>query len=244
MSRLAASVPDASSLLCEQCGYVLDGLPVDSRCPECGSFIRDSLPEHRHLSAWESAGRPIEKLAAFFTTTGLVLLRPAHFFRHLSARASSTSARSFAFIHWLLAAAIIGRAASIHGEWLLDYRDYGVLRGGLLTAGALLLMWVTTRLAARLTHWEASYRGLRLPMPVVLRALYFHSAHYLPVALVVLGTVVGFHYTFDHFPFDITGLYWFLKMYHYVLCGEVVVGAVYLFQTYWIGMRNMMYANG
>jgi len=24
---------------------------------------------------------------------------------------------------------------------------------------------------------------------------------------------------------------------------EVIVGAVYLFQTYWIGMRNMMYAN-
>ena len=26
-------------------------------------------------------------------------------------------------------------------------------------------------------------------------------------------------------------------------CGEVVLGAVYLFQTYWIGMRNIMYAN-
>ena len=31
--------------------------------------------------------------------------------------------------------------------------------------------------------------------------------------------------------------------YLYVLAGEVVVTAIYLFQTYWIGMRNMMYAN-
>ena len=31
--------------------------------------------------------------------------------------------------------------------------------------------------------------------------------------------------------------------YLYALCGEVVVGALYLFRTYWIGMRNMMYAN-
>jgi hypothetical protein len=31
--------------------------------------------------------------------------------------------------------------------------------------------------------------------------------------------------------------------YLYVICGEVIVGALYLFWTYWIGMRNMMYAN-
>jgi hypothetical protein len=31
--------------------------------------------------------------------------------------------------------------------------------------------------------------------------------------------------------------------YLYILCAEVILGAVYLFQTYWIGMRNMMYAN-
>jgi hypothetical protein len=32
-------------------------------------------------------------------------------------------------------------------------------------------------------------------------------------------------------------------IYLYVLCGEVVLGAFYLFKTYWIGMRNIMYAN-
>ena len=31
--------------------------------------------------------------------------------------------------------------------------------------------------------------------------------------------------------------------YLYVLCGEVIVAAFYLFETYWIAMRNMMYAN-
>ena len=28
-----------------------------------------------------------------------------------------------------------------------------------------------------------------------------------------------------------------------VLCVEVIAAAVYLFITYWIGMKNMMYAN-
>jgi hypothetical protein len=31
--------------------------------------------------------------------------------------------------------------------------------------------------------------------------------------------------------------------YLYVLCGLVIVSAIYLFDTYWIGMRNLMYAN-
>jgi len=32
--------------------------------------------------------------------------------------------------------------------------------------------------------------------------------------------------------------------YLYVLCGEVILAAGYLFMTYWTGMRNLMYANG
>ena len=31
--------------------------------------------------------------------------------------------------------------------------------------------------------------------------------------------------------------------YLYVLCAEVIVAAAYLFHTYWVGMRNIMYAN-
>ena len=31
--------------------------------------------------------------------------------------------------------------------------------------------------------------------------------------------------------------------YLYVLSAEVVIAAIYLFKTYWIAMRNMMYAN-
>ena len=31
--------------------------------------------------------------------------------------------------------------------------------------------------------------------------------------------------------------------YLYVLCAEVILGAAYLFHTYWIAMRHMLYAN-
>ena len=32
-------------------------------------------------------------------------------------------------------------------------------------------------------------------------------------------------------------------VYLYTLSGEVVLAAAYLFKTYWVAMRNMMYAN-
>jgi len=99
---------------------------------------------------------------------------------------------------------------------------------------------VTTALAARLTAWEAAYRGLRLPHPVVQRALHFHSAHYLPVALFVFLTVWG-HQVLIHIHPNLDP---FGTRYLYTLCAEVILAAAYLFATYWTGMRNLMYANG
>lgn len=41
-----AGVTDAT-LLCEQCGYVLEGLDEGGACPECGQKIAESLPSNR-----------------------------------------------------------------------------------------------------------------------------------------------------------------------------------------------------
>ena len=95
---------------------------------------------------------------------------------------------------------------------------------------------VTIRLAARLTAWEAAYRGFRLPHTVVLRALYYHSADILPVALTVFVTCAGYNYLLNHLlpnPVNYTSE----PAYLYTLCGEVIFAAGYLFNTYWIGMR-------
>lgn len=41
------------TLLCERCGYVIEGLPGDGACPECGKPIAESLPEARAGSPWQ-----------------------------------------------------------------------------------------------------------------------------------------------------------------------------------------------
>ena len=147
----------------------------------------------------------------------------------------------FAQIHWALASLFLGLAAYLHATWFVlgNRIRYEPLTVMVVAIVIYAFLWLTTKLAAWLTHWEASYRGIRLPRQVVERGMYFHSVHYLPVAALAAATVVGYRrllVTDRAGPGSTTA-------YLYVLCAEVVLAALYLFWTYWIGMRNMMYAN-
>jgi len=44
---------DPATLLCERCGYVVDGLPLAGACPECGKPIAESLPARRTGTPWQ-----------------------------------------------------------------------------------------------------------------------------------------------------------------------------------------------
>jgi hypothetical protein len=247
MSRVAPIVPAESDILCEGCGYTLNGLPEDGRCPECGKPVAESRDAARAAPAWEHP--EVHRPAAFVSTTAAVIFRPTQFYRTLATRLRTEPAKDFARWHWLIAAALFTLSAYIHSWW-----EFGSLypRGALpawvqwpifigLGIAVYLALFGVTKLAAFLTNWEASYRGLRLPINVVLRGMYYHAAHYLPVALMALTTVVVYRLLYR---FHVLQLTWTMTQgYLYLLSAEVIIGAIYLFQTYWIGMRNMMYAN-
>ncbi len=253
MARVVPRVPDATDLLCESCGYVLNGLPDDGRCPECGASISESRADGRTSPAWDadSNGTP-GTAAGFFRTSGAVIVSPSTFYRTFTTRGSIQSARAFAKIHWWMAAALFGLTAATHWTWysfrvqMITPPDFLGGKTGVylemavvLTVGAYFALDLTTRLAAKLTTLEGTYRGYRLPYPVVLRAMYFHAAHYFPVAAIALLTVAGYQLLIAFRPVWLESAVGYL----YVLAGEVVVAAFYLFSTYWSAMRNMMYAN-
>ncbi len=60
------------ALLCEGCGYPLDGERVDDACPECGKPVIESLPSARPGSAWQQG----HGLGGWLTTSVRALTQP------------------------------------------------------------------------------------------------------------------------------------------------------------------------
>jgi hypothetical protein len=244
MTRIAPVPPAETDLLCEFCGYTLNGLNEQSNCPECGMPIRSSLGTTRHPPAWEQPDRALA--STFIATTWRIIFHTKDFFKGMTTRGDVRNAALFAHLHWAIASALFGLAASAHANL---FNQTGNPLTKLIFTGAIgvivfaiisyFSLWATTWMAVRLTTWEAAYRGYRLPLPVVMRGMYYHAAHYLPVGLAAAATVVGY---VSLLRFRVVNEMT-LTTYLYVLCGEIIVAAFYLFETYWIGMRNMMYAN-
>lgn len=254
--RLATFVASETDLLCESCGYILNGLPGDSRCPECGAAVVDSGANNPR----RPFRMPLLPLG-FVGVARDVLFRPTRFFRSLQTRQPVRPARYFAWCFYFITALLAQQAYAIHLRWMTgtnqlsalsawfnrtltaDARWQAILAvtlfGVLMPLAMFLLLEGVSRLAARLTAWEAAYRGLRMPYPAVLRAIYFHSVHYLPVAMFVFTTIFGYDLALRRQWIQADTA----EAYLYALCGEVIAGAIYLFWTYWIAMRNIMYAN-
>jgi len=239
------NVPAESDWLCEGCGYTLNGLPTGGNCPECGKPTRESAADLRTLPIWEQedTGSAPHR---FVITSLAVIFRPNSFYRSFATRGRREQSAQFASLHWAVASILFAVAAWVHMDWFLGMirtlpmgpfvQWYVVIPLAVTTFLSLLL---TTYVAARLTTWEATYRGYRLPVNVVLRGLDYHAAHYLPVAIVAAATVIGYRIALGHSPLLVT----WGTTYLYTLCVEVVIAALYLFWTYWIAMRNTMYAS-
>lgn len=242
MSHASLS-PSELDLLCEQCGYVLNNLPADGRCPECGALIAESSPILRLPSPWEQGARP--RLGSFVTTTQQVIFSPSRFFRSLEISGPADRSGSFAMLHATLASLLFGAAGAVHIDWLLTLTGHpkvlpAPVTGIALAALTFFTLTGVTLIAARLTHWEATYRGLRMPLPVVRRGLRYHAAHYLPVSVLTCVVVFGYKQLVQRSLINSAS---HDLHYIYTLGGAAILGAIYLFNTYWIGMRNLMYAN-
>lgn len=59
---------DEYTLLCEKCGYIIEGLDTQGHCPECGKPIAESLPERRVGTPWQQSPGVKSLLATWWMT--------------------------------------------------------------------------------------------------------------------------------------------------------------------------------
>jgi hypothetical protein len=234
-----ADIPPADAILCEECGYNLNG--ASGRCPECGAALERSTASGRTVTDWEAAPSPV----SWLHSRHAALWHPSRFAQTMMARAPRGRSFVFALLEfsitaaWLVMAAVqhlgvlSGRGVAMPPSFLEAADSWPLLLlAWLLTcAGLLGLMWVT----AWLTAWEAAYRGLRLPQSAAERGLHYHSVHYTTAAMTGVLLIIALRMV--HGP----GLTH--TVYTWVLCGYVLLAAGYVFFTYWAFMRRLLYAN-
>src|SRR5436309_6100011 len=102
MARVASTIPAEHDILCEGCGYTLNGLPEGGRCPECGKPIAESVGHPRVPPAWErrADGSIASIVAAFARTSAEALLHPTRFYQTLATRRDDRAAHRFAQFWW------------------------------------------------------------------------------------------------------------------------------------------------
>lgn len=237
------SVPTADDVLCERCGYLLNGLPPDNACPECGLPVAESTSASpRRPTAWES-GR--DHAAGRFQATAIaVFLHPRRFFRTMTAHGDTARSARFGLISLLPAMLLNVKAVLMHCAILhLLYGPPATTIWPVLLVAvplAIVVGWAGMYYAVvRLTTIEARYWGMRLPTNVVRRAVHYDAVHasiasLLPwaVTLVYLCILIA----------NDSASRW-ATTYLYALSLAVIVSAVYLFAMYATSMRSLMYAN-
>lgn len=157
---------DSTSLLCERCGYVLEGLESHLACPECGRPIAESLPNARtgtpfqNDPTWRGLARQCVMLArepgALFALARIGRIADdSLLFRSAAAAAFAALAPACTV---LLARAFPG----LREHELIIGLCVAALLWGLLTA---LLLVLTAIERAGITFF-ARRRGWRVPTPV------------------------------------------------------------------------------
>ncbi|HYE61379.1 MAG TPA: hypothetical protein VD997_05230 [Phycisphaerales bacterium] len=111
-----------SEFLCESCGYNLSSSEEDSRCPECGRAVRDSLPESHPGTPWQSDSHAY----SWVRTNWMALFRPGELFRAMS---TESMPKGLLITNVLVASALL--VAPFPGVFIGDWARSARGTGGL-----------------------------------------------------------------------------------------------------------------
>lgn len=153
-------------LLCETCGYVLEGLETEPRCPECGTAMAWSLPSRRTGTSWQRS----PGLWTWFRTTWMMCGKPRALFDVMST--TGRGWRTLMFIYLLIAATLFAAPWPEMGSIRAPFPTLGpkvvletvrYVAGSVLnTAIAFSVLWVLTWIEVVGIRFFSARRGWRL----------------------------------------------------------------------------------
>lgn len=232
---------DEFTLLCERCGYVIEGLPADGACPECGKPIAESLPEARVGSPWQQRG-----FRAWFATTRAMIRFPRAMFSIISIEVPvsvplqvcnlATSAALMALALAINAGAdsIVQRARPRH---LASQFALGVVIWLVLFACSFLLLTVLVAIERAGIRFFSARRPWRIT-PAVARSICAHATFgWIAGGLLMLGTTVScaaLRVAFGWPP---------IRAGYLVIPPAFLVGMLCFETLVFIGMRRCKFAN-
>jgi hypothetical protein len=234
---------DEYTLLCERCGYVVEGLPAEGACPECGKPIAESLPERRVGTVWQSNRPGLWTLARSWHAC---LFHPLRTLDQLAPGMPTRGMRSLnafvcAFL-WLIG--VVGPTVSLTFDPEIvepEEMVFMVILSGvvavvtttLVFAGVLLL----TEIEARGLELISRQRGFRIT-PAIARRVCDHGG----VGWAVCGgtvAVIGLGSTAWH-----TRTGGMLPAWGYWSGLGLIAFGFLFFETFaWLGLRRLKYAN-
>ena len=157
---------DKYTLLCERCGYVVEGIDPDLPCPECGQMVRDSHPRKRVGSPWQDH----RSLLSLIRTWGMLIRRPRRCWDSMEIR----NASGLSLMGWGLSIGLflpvatmfaIALISSIKAEEVMIIGValfyIAILGGGFLVIALLYAAFGVTRMK----FW-ANQRGYRITSPI------------------------------------------------------------------------------
>jgi len=230
---------DPHTLLCERCGYELEGLPTGGDCPECGTPIAESLPEHRIGTPWQRD----PGWGEYFQTARAALFGRTRLFEQMAME----SGRSTALLRSNLLAifAIFAVSGPVHawnvGGYAITLTFAGVVFGVL----AVLLVAILTTIEALGIRFFASRDGFRIDRRASL-AICAHGSFGWVIS------AIGLHATIATFITlrkgidggDISHAQSFVLLLTLVLSLLGTLAGFLFFEFFaWLGMRRCKFAN-
>ncbi|MGD9689930.1 MAG: hypothetical protein AB7K52_09790 [Phycisphaerales bacterium] len=239
------------ALLCERCGYDIEGLPGSGACPECGRAVAQSLPERRPGSAWQRVGGTRAAWHAYWAAW----TRPRRLFDEIRIAAPESDRRVWALTAmsdlWTAHLSIVPAAAFIGLCLALGLVEImgaaGRAAGVLLMLGSVVLALPAMLFLGALTNIERGgiqvlgrMRGWRVT-PAVADAVCAHaSAGWVGGALIgnvlMVATAIVPWALSEGEPAPIAGV---LKS----IGAGLVIGLLWFEMLTYVGVRRCRYAN-